>query len=247
MEVKWDYTERAGSYDKRADYSTEAIGRALELMKLKSGDAVADIGAGTGKLSVPLAGHGLLVHAVEPNAAMRSHGEKNSKGLTVKWSVGTAEATGLTDHCVNAVLFGSSFNVCDQDATLREVSRIAKPRGWFCCMWNHRNLDDPLQNEIEAIIKNHIADYSYGSRRQDPSGVIEKSGLFRPTESITGHFVNRLEWSDVIEAWRSHATLARQAGEMFSSIIDQISSLKEKGAIVKVPYTTRIWVARLGH
>jgi len=112
-------------------------------------------------------------------------------------------------------------------------------------MWNHRDLDDPLQNEIEAIIKNHIADYSYGSRREDPSAVIGGSGLFDPAFSITDHFVNNFEWSDVVEAWRSHATLARQAGEMFPAIIDQISSLNKQGETVKVPYTTRIWVARL--
>ena len=52
--------------------------------------------------------------------------------------------------------FGSSFNVCDRQKALIESKRILVHRGWFACMWNHRDLEDPLQNEIESIIKKRI-------------------------------------------------------------------------------------------
>jgi hypothetical protein len=53
--------------------------------------------------------------------------------------------------------------------------------------------------------------------------------------------------SDVIVAWKSHATLKRQAGSdsVFDGIIREIASyLDELPEIIDVPYTTRIYFAQ---
>lgn len=71
------------------------------------------------------------------------------------------------------VSFGSSFNVVERPAALREVKRIAVARGWFACRWNHRDLDDPLQKEVEATIVSLVPGYGYGVRREDQTAVIE--------------------------------------------------------------------------
>ena len=42
------------------------------------------------------------------------------------------------------------------------------PNGWFACMWNHRDVEDPIQKNIENIITSFIPNYDYGLRRQDP-------------------------------------------------------------------------------
>ena len=54
----------------------------------------------------------------------------------------------------HAAFFGSSFNVLNQEETLKEVARILTPDGWFACLWNHRDLDDPLQKEQKALYTN---------------------------------------------------------------------------------------------
>ena len=246
--VNWDYTEHASHYDKRADYSDEAIKELLAVTGCTPRHCVAEVGAGTGKLTKELLKHGLSVKSVEPNDAMREIGIENTRGQSVSWSVGTGEATGLPTHGFHAVFFGSSFNVVDQNATLTEVARLLLPNGWFACMWNHRNLDDPLQQKIESIIKLHISGYSYGTRREDPTGVIAASGYFSPAKSIERTFDWAMPKSDIIVAWKSHATLRRQAGSdaTFERIIDDISQclagLAEK---ITVPYTTRVYVAQL--
>ena len=53
--------------------------------------------------------------------------------------------------------------------------------------------------------------------------------------------------AECVEAWRSHATLERQAGETFDQIIDQIESyLVSLGTeSIQIPYSTNIWVAQL--
>lgn len=245
--VTWDYTEHASHYDKRADYSGDAIANLLKAIGCDASQPVADLGAGTGKLTKELLKHGLTVWSVEPNDAMRTIGIQNTKGQPVTWSVGLGEATGLSAGSVYAVFFGSSFNVLDQSAALAEASRILVPRGWLACMWNHRDLDDPIQKRIESIIKAAIPTYSYGSRREEPTNVINSSGYFSDTKSIESRFVWKMPKGDVIIAWKSHATLKRQAASesMFDSIIQQIASyLDELPESIDVPYTTRIYFAQ---
>jgi ubiquinone/menaquinone biosynthesis C-methylase UbiE len=126
-QVSWDYTEHASHYDKRADYSYDAIKDLLAAIGCAPGKPVADIGAGTGKLTKELLKQGLTVKSVEPNDAMRAISIQNTKGQSGTWSVGTGEATGLPTSGVYAVFFGSSFNVVNQSVALLEVTR----KGWL--------------------------------------------------------------------------------------------------------------------
>ena len=242
---RWDYTELAKHYDKRGDYSAEAIDELLALTQPDRGLPIADIGAGTGKLSRPLLERGYRVLAVEPNAAMRACGIRNTAGQGIEWSVGTGERTGLPAHCAELVTFGSSFNVTDRAATLKEVARIARPRGWFACMWNHRDLDDEVQRLCEQVILEHLPDYRYGSRREDQTEVIRASGLFEEPVVFEGGTVHEMPLGDFMDAWRSHATLQRQAGEAFPVIVGDIEAALAGRRTVEVPYTTRVWCARL--
>jgi ubiquinone/menaquinone biosynthesis C-methylase UbiE len=245
--VTWDYTRHAAHYDKRADYAYDTIARLLKEIGCTPATPVAEVGAGTGKLTKELLKHGLTVSSVEPNDAMRAIGIENTKGRPVTWSVGTGEETGLTTNSAYAIFFGSSFNVVDQRRTLAEVSRVLVSKGWFACMWNHRDLEDPVQQHIESIIKASIADYSYGSRREDPTAVIAASGLFSATRWLEGRFVWKMSADDITVAWKSHATLRRQAGSdaSFEKIIGNISSyLDGLPKLIDVPYTTRIYFAQ---
>jgi ubiquinone/menaquinone biosynthesis C-methylase UbiE len=243
--VKWDYTDRAEHYDKRADYSAEAIQTLLKKIGAVPGKPVADIGAGTGKLTKLLALHGLIVRAVEPNDAMMTFGIKNTEGMSVTWTKGVGEKTDLPESSVHAAFFGSSFNVLDQKATLFEVARILVPGGYFVCMWNHRDLTDPLQNEIEEIIRQMVPDYNYGSRREDPTAIINESKLFGQVGYLEQSFKVEMASNIFFAGWKSHATLERQAGQKFASVLERIQKLLMHYEVIDVPYSTRIWFAPL--
>ena len=121
------------------------------------GKPVADIGAGTGKLTKELLKQGLTVKSVEPNAAMRAIGIQNTKGQSVTWSVGTGEETGLPTCSVYSAFFGSSFNVVNQSRALVEVTRILVPNGWFACMWNHRDLNAVSYTHLDVYKRQSLA------------------------------------------------------------------------------------------
>ena len=247
MKTEWDYTDLADAYLKRPDYAQDAIDKMLKTANVVKGSMVCDVGAGAAHLTIKLAEAGLIVYAVEPNDAMRANGMKRTERFDrVQWYEGVGEHTGMEDSKFDLVTFGSSFNVCDRKEALRESKRILKDNGWFACMWNHRNLNDPLQAELESIFKEEIEKYDYGTRREDQTEVINASGLFGKVVYIEGNVVHDVLAEDFIEGWRSHGTLQRQSKDKFDLINQRIKKLIEsKGQkYIKVPYTTRIWMAQ---
>jgi ubiquinone/menaquinone biosynthesis C-methylase UbiE len=247
MKTEWDYTLLADAYLKRPDYSDAAIDAMLKVTKVLEGASVLDVGAGVAHLTMKLAARGLKVNAVEPNDAMRQNGELRTGSFSdVTWFEGTGENTGQESGQFDLVTFGSSFNVCDRNVALKETVRILKPHGWFACMWNHRDLEDPIQNQIEETIRKHIPDYGYGARREDQTSLINGSGLFEPVVRISADIVHSQAIEDCVNAWRSHATLERQARDKFIVIVADIETfLKDlKVKSIKIPYTTHTWVAQ---
>ena len=248
MKTTWDYTELADAYLKRPDYAQAAIDALLAISGVREADPVCDVGAGVAHLTLLLGARELTVTAVEPNDAMRENGIIRTKDFkNVNWHEGTGEDTGQKEKSFSLVTFGSSFNVCNRSEALKETARLLKPNGWFACMWNHRDLEDPIQKKLEEIIASYIPGYGYGSRREDQRQVIEQSGLFGPVVQLTGQVIHEQYIVDCVEAWRSHATLERQAGESFHEIVTEIESyLSTLGRpSIEIPYSTRIWCAQL--
>ena len=141
IKTNWDYTILSHHYDLRADYSKLLVKKISKQIKCQKNYPVADIGAGTAKLTKLLCENNLIVSAIEPNKNMRFYGEKNTKKFSnVNWSAGTGEDTTLKSNSVYCVFFGSSFNTMNYKKAFKEIKRITIKNGFFCCMWNHRNL-----------------------------------------------------------------------------------------------------------
>ncbi len=243
MKTKWNYSDLAQAYLKRPDYSGNALQRLFEISGAKPGWRVCDIGAGVAHLTLHLLEKDMDVVAVEPNDNMRALGmERTSKYDRIRWVEAKGEDTGQDSLAFDLVTFGSSFNVTDRQKALVESHRILKPGGWFACMWNHRDLNDPVQSDIEKIIQKYIPEYGYGTRREDQTKEIDRSGLLKDVQFIEGGVVHEQGIVDCEKAWCSHATLERQAGNAFRAIVDDIAAyLAGLGTpTINVPYTTRL-------
>jgi len=121
------FTGKAEAYAKaRPGYPEEMMDYIATLAPL--GTVVADIGAGTGKLTVMFAGRGYELFAVEPNADMRGQ-----LALTLapfpnaKIIEGTAENTTLPDRSVDAIVCAQALHWFDPAAFREECIRIGGP------------------------------------------------------------------------------------------------------------------------
>jgi SAM-dependent methyltransferase len=216
--------------------------------KKTAGFKVADIGAGTGNLTTMLLERGLNVTPVEPNDAMRKIGIEATKQYGIKWSPGTGTETGLESGGYNWITFGSSFNVIDRELGLKEAHRLSPPPpAFFTCMWNHRNLSDPIQKTAEDIIEQFVPLYERGVRREDQRNFIEKhSALFRNICFIELDFDVDRTIDEYILAWRSvknkYWDLGTKDGqELFDRITLQMRKALPES--FKIQYTTRAWTA----
>lgn len=246
MKTDWNYTSLAKAYLKRPDYAPDVIDRICRAAGLHAEHTVADIGAGVAHLTRMLAERDFQVTAIEPNDAMRALGiQRTASFSNVAWVEAIAEQTKQNDHSFDLVTFGSSFNVTERSRALQETARILRPSGWFACLWNHRVLSDPLQAEIESTIRRHVPNYNYGVRREDQGPLLRESGLFSEVTPLSAPVVHTQSIDDCLEAWRSHATLARQAGEHFPQVVQDIERLLEGRSEIQVPYETRGWMAQL--
>ena len=213
---------------------------------------VADVGAGTGKLTENLCELGLKGYAVEPNDAMRNEGirlfESNSSFI---WSKGTAECTGLPEKSFDWVLMGSSFHWADTQEALKEFHRILKPGGYFTAIWNPRNIVGyELHEKIETMINEVVPELKrVSSGSQKHIGDIEERLL------STNYFSNLIfveashnvvmSKERYIGVWRSVNDIQSQAGaKRFEKIIKNIKEIIEPLPEIVVPYKSRAWTVQ---
>ena len=245
----WDYTKHAKFYEYRPNYAPEII-ETLKwyVNKDKNDFTVADIGAGTGNLTIMLDQENFKIFSVEPNDAMRQIGIERTKNINVNWVDATGIETTLDKESINWVTYGSSFNVMDRDLALREAHRILKKNGYFSCMWNHRNLNDPIQQKAESIIKEIVPHYERGVRRENQKPIIEKnSDLFDKICYMELDFYFTQTIDTYLLAWQSvknkYWDLETDEGkEIFEKIVNTMKkNLPDK---FDIKYTTVVWTAQ---
>lgn len=247
VEKVWDYSKNAEFYKYRPNYSTKAISMLMDYVGAKTNNqeySVADIGAGTGNLTILLLDKGLSnVTAVEPNDEMRKIGEQVTRDKA-KWIRATATETTLSEK-YDWVTFGSSFNVIDRKLALKETSRILKDGGFFTCMWNHRDLESSIQKTAEKIVESIIPNYERGVRRENQRPFLEKNANdFKNICYVEVDFSVKRTIEEYLLAWRSVKNKywdldTEEGSKLFATICEKIK--KELPETFDIRYTTRAW------
>jgi hypothetical protein len=112
----------AEAYDRwRPGYPPDAI----DWLVPPDATRIADVGAGTGKLTGSLLGRGLEVVAVEPDAGMLAVLQRRHPAA--KATLAPAEDLPLDDASVDAVLVGQAWHWFDQEKALRMRGESPSP------------------------------------------------------------------------------------------------------------------------
>ena len=139
----------------RPEYPMDLVSGALEEAARDAGRpvaelAVADVGAGSGKLTVALAACGARLVAVEPSAAMRAACARQCP--EVPQLEGTAEALPLADESQDVLFFGQAFHWCASLDTLREARRVLRRGGRIALIWNSEEEGVAWAAELRVLL-----------------------------------------------------------------------------------------------
>lgn len=249
-----DFSTLAKNYINRPAYDTELLNQILTHMDLKPENAVmADVGAGTGKLTKVLAEIGIRnIKAIEPNDEMRKEGSIYTKEYPfIEWAKGSGEETFLESNSVNWVTMASSFHWTDPNKSLPEFHRILKCNGFFSIMWNTRNIQSSelhmsIEECIHSIIPN-LKRVSSGNKAHTKSWdeILVSTGHFKNVKFIETDYTEIMTKERYINAWRSVNDIQVQAGpEKFEEIIDMIEHKISDLQDVVVPYKMRSWTVQ---
>ena len=142
---------QAASYEAgRPDYPFDAVAWMLEPLPHGS-RRVADVGAGTGKLTrVLVEAPDAEVVAIDPDAAMLAVLRQNVPGVPT--FAGTAEALPLPDASVDAVVLGQAWHWVDPVAASAEAGRAVRRGGVLGLVWNLRDDREEWETNIHSSI-----------------------------------------------------------------------------------------------
>jgi SAM-dependent methyltransferase len=156
------FSNRVENYLKfRPGYPPEIIDLLERECGLTAVSVIADIGSGTGLLSQLFLKHGNRVFCVEPNAGMRTAGEKILAKYPNFVSVNaSAENTTLPDHSIDFVVAGQAFHWFNREQARTEFLRVLTPGGWVVLIWNGFRVEkSPLVAGYQRIVLRYGTDY----------------------------------------------------------------------------------------
>jgi len=140
-----------GDYEAaRPSYPPDAVAWFVDNLRIAPGAVVADVAAGTGKLTRLLVPAGAELIAVEPVAGMRASFRKMLADVPLV--AGTAEALPFGGGTLDAMTVAQAWHWFDHDRAIGEVARVLRPGGRLGLVWNARDRTEPWVDAVWSIM-----------------------------------------------------------------------------------------------
>jgi SAM-dependent methyltransferase len=232
-----DVYERA-----RPEYPPDAVAWLEDRLELRPGRVVVDVAAGTGKLTRLLVPTGARVVAVEPLAEMLDVLRRvvpDAEALE-----GMAEALPLPDASADAVTAAAAFHWFRRDEALAEFARVLRPGGQLAIVYNLRDPESELQQELSRMLDFHGGTRIAWMRGIDTGAILEESGLFGAPEYAEFRHEQRFDPDGLVERVSSISYVALLEGREREEFLARVRELGERQrSPFAFPYVTKIWAA----
>jgi SAM-dependent methyltransferase len=209
------FASNADDYERtRPGYPEAAIEFLVATLGLHGGVTVADVAAGTGKLTRLLVPSGAHVVAVEPVAQMRAYLEATCPGAEVV--DGVAEDLPFDDASVDAVTVAQAFHWFNGERAVASFARVLRPGGALAVVYNHRDRQSPWLAAVNELVeaRRHETPHHWDGRWQDalaesPSFTALQRGEFDNPQVLTpDEFVGRIRSLSFVGAMAADAQAA---------------------------------------
>lgn len=194
------FGSEAAAYERsRPSYPPEAVAWLVEHLRIGPGSLVADLAAGTGKLTRLLVPTGAALVAVEPVDEMRAILHDLLPEVPVV--AGTAEALPLRAAALDAVTVAQAFHWFDAEQAFAELARVVRPHGRVGMAWNARDRSVDWVDRVWAImdgVERHAPWRDHDSWRESAFGPrpgfgpIHAETFFHEQETTAAGIVERI-------------------------------------------------------
>ncbi|HEX9065184.1 MAG TPA: class I SAM-dependent methyltransferase [Streptosporangiaceae bacterium] len=218
----------AEAYDRsRPSYPPDAVAWLTENLRIGPGRRVADLAAGTGKLTALLRPAGADLVAIEPVAAMRARLRARLPGVPALAAV--AEGLPFAAGSLDAVVVAQAFHWFDADRALAELARVVRPGGRLGVAWNARARTGGWADDVWAVMDRVERHAPWRDDRAAGPGALPApagaDGRHRWSERlITGRAGS--PWSPWIEATFYHDQVVTP-----EDVVDRIRSVSHVAAL----------------
>lgn len=245
LDPRQRFTATVDAYARwRPTYPASALDHVIARAALAPGDAVVDLGTGTGIVARALAARGFRVTGVDPNEAMLQSARASSGGVT--YVVGESTATGLPSASAALVIAAQAFHWFPLPRTLDELARVLVPGGWVAAMWNVR-AHTPFMRAYEALLDG-VAVFRTTPQPGPTMAALEATpGLVDMTRWTTDH-QQRLDREGLHGRASSSSYVAHASPEDRSSIrlgLDRLFDAHATAGEVEFSYDTTVLSFRL--
>ncbi|BBL66831.1 class I SAM-dependent methyltransferase [Methanoculleus chikugoensis] len=176
------WNKRAAAYRRATRDEKRATEQELAILDLAAGETVLDVGAGTGRLAVPIARTAAHVTALDPSEGMlavlreqmAAAGRTNYSTITLRWE-DTVIGRDVEPHDVVVAAFSLGFY--DLDAALEKLDAAARRVVYL--FWHAGEWRDPDEMALyravfgeEATMRKGYPDYIY------PVNILHDAGIY---------------------------------------------------------------------
>jgi SAM-dependent methyltransferase len=190
----------AEQYDRlRPGYPAAVIDAILHYADARPGDAILDVGAGTGRATLLFAERGYAVTAIEPDGAMAAVASQRAAtaGLRLELLNTDFEQAELAPASFRAVISGTAWHWVSPELRNGLAARVLVPGGALAPFWNRPQWDgNPLRDALDGVYSAVEEEFGAG-----PDGPMNPLGQPREIRSardwLDGEFEGNTDFTDI--------------------------------------------------
>lgn len=255
-DLRTQFDRVAELYDEvRPGYPEALIEDTITLSSIPPGGRILEIGAGTGKATLPFARRGYRMLCLELGARMAALAARNSRSCPhVEILVTAFEDWPAEPAAFQLVMSAQAFHWLDPEVRFQKAADCLRPGGALALLWNHLNArSSPLARALEEETASLVPSLGRTGRPSDLEELerltvsdIEASGRFGPVA------VHRYPWAEQQTA-ESYARGLSTSAPVLSlpeatrqRLLDGVrQTIESSGGTIETRYTAMLYVARI--
>jgi hypothetical protein len=241
------FGEVAEEYDAiRPSYPNELFDAVMTLGDLHPGDPALEIGAGTGKATMPFLERGLHVHCLEPSAGMAAF--LRTKGTEVE----EVDFELWKPSPVRLIYAAQAWHWVQGDERYDKLAAGLESGGSVALFWNHgRPHPEPYVFDNDAAYEKYVPGFNDDVKRAAERGLnwvreeLDASGLFTPCELHIFTWeteYTREQWLAQLATNSNHRMIAEPTRTQLHNAIGD--AIDKHGGVLPVIFDAKLYFAR---